>query len=408
MSVNGESLAFDENVDADHSVDPDDVDWRSIFDTHAASDGLLDMSTRADAVQTEVDGIQNSRQAEALLSEAADAGFIEERGTDYYLGDDSDETTVDDVDWRVLFADVAEGVTNPLPSAGKRKFLIKSRLGLESEQQADELIADACDRGLIVRTTVGETSGLYLADALEDSQTDASESNVTANPESINSDGDRGDEPEPATDRSPSADSRPDPSEMARSELEREVEQLRTDMDVMESRVESMFNEMNNIKQAIFGSEDIPGDPEKSEDLLTKFVNVRDRVDEHDDKLTMVSSESGSRSTPDERAQALRMALYEDAKANRERKAVMNRDQAKYALNGGLSRAQLLDAMRRAADGKEADIDGSSDLEPLEGVQFVKGTGRSEQSKIRMNLTQMPGEDLRKNLTTKQAGKGGE
>lgn len=177
MSVNGESFAFEDSVEANHDVDPAGVDWVSIFNQYTGSDGLLDLSTRADVIRREVDGIHNSRQAEALLAAAADGGYIDERDGDYYLERSGGGLSVDDIDWRELFADVAEGVSNPLPSAGKRKFLIKSHLGLDSEEVVDELISDAFDRGIIVNTD----GGLYLTDALENGQSATdSDADVTA------------------------------------------------------------------------------------------------------------------------------------------------------------------------------------------------------------------------------------
>lgn len=168
MSVNGESYAFSENVDAEHTVDPADVDWEAIFDAHAGSDGLLDLSTRTDVVQAEVDGIESSLQADALLKEAADAGHIEERGGDYYLETGTETIDADDVDWVSLFEAVAGGVGQRLPTSEiKRSVNIKSELGLRSEDTAAELVEQARERGIIVLTEVNGAKGLYLSDGLE-------------------------------------------------------------------------------------------------------------------------------------------------------------------------------------------------------------------------------------------------
>lgn len=395
MSVEGESLAFDdETVDPDHDVDPADVDWYGIFEGYAGSDGLLDGSTRVDVISSEVDGIENARQAEALLSEAATEGLLEERGGDYYLDDvTAAKQTVTDIDWRTLFEEVAGDVTAPLPDYTARNVLIQSHLGLGSEEEADAIVTAAKDRGVITNTTIGEETGFFLTDALEQAHESAT-SEQTAEPEV-----------EPTTDETPAADrgtdddqdsgKQPDPETMERGELEAEVRSLRNQVGEMESRFDAMATRMDTITEAVFGQDSVPGDVDKSEDMLTKFVDLQGRVDEHDEKLSMVSDGGGSRSTPDERAMGLRTALYDEATKSGEKKAMMTRDQAKFALNGGLSRAQLLDAMRRAADGNSEDINGRSDLEPVEGLKFVNGTGRGDQSKIQLDLSRTSGEELR-------------
>lgn len=403
MSVEGDSLAFHENVDADHGVDPETVDWQAIRDEYAASDGLLDVSSRTDALTQTVDGIENSRQASGLLVSAVECGLIEERDGDYYVPGDDGTIDADAVDWEQVFESVAGSVDQALPSAGKRNLAIEVELGLESTEQADELVTQALKRGLIVQTE----GGLYLSDALEQPpQTPSPAEKSTSPTETTES------EPEPSTQPDPTEEptesERPDPERMARDDLEQEVRDLRTGMDQMETRMDALFGRMETMTQAVFGNDSVPGDPEKSEDLLTKFVELRDRVDEHDEKLTMVKSNGGGRSKPDERAMSLRTTLYEEAKASGEKKAVMDRDQAGFALSGGLSRAQILDAMRRAANGDGADINGSSDLEPIDGLEFVKGTGRDQQSKIRLDLSDTTGSDLRNNITTKDTADGGD
>lgn len=393
MSVDGESLAFDENVDAEHDVDPDDVDWFRIFDEHAGSDGVLDGSTRVDVIGSEVDGIENSRQAESLLNDAASEGHIEKRNGHYCLESVADQPVdAKSVDWHAVFESVAGGIGKPLPSSEiKRSLSIKGELGLETEDQAAELVTNAIDRGIVVGIEVNDTREYYLADGLEE----ADVSPVESQPEPTGSGSGRSERPEEES----SETARPEPSSMERGELESEVQDLRKQVDGMEKRFDAMSSRMDTFVEAVFGEDTVPGDVEKSEDMLTKFADLRGRVDEHDEKLSMVSSEGGNRSTPDERAMGLRTSLYEEAKNSPEKSAVMSRDQAKFALNGGLSRPQLLDAMRRAADGDTGNINGSSDLEPVDGLEFVSGGGRDRQSKIRLNIAETSGESLRTNIT---------
>jgi len=285
-------------------------------------------------------------------------------------------------------------------------LMVKAELGLASEQDGIDLVTDALDRGIIARTTYNGEQGFYLTDAIDgdrDGETSDTQTREAVEDGGVSTTPDPEPEPQPEPKSGPEPEpddlARPDPSDLPRDELEAEVRELRSGMDVMETRVDALMDRMDTLTKAVFGEDSVPGDPEKSEDLLTKFVDMRGRVDEHDEKLSMVSSESGSRSTPDERAMNLRTALYDEAKQNGEKKAVMSRDQAKFALNGGLSRAQLLDAMRRAADGDCADINGKSDLEPVDGLEFVAGSGRNKQSKIRLDLSEASGENLRTNIS---------
>ncbi|ELZ05714.1 hypothetical protein [Natrialba aegyptia] len=175
MSVEGESATFEESVPETHTVDPAEVDWAAIGAEHASSDGLLDASHRTDALTTSIDGIENSRQASALLVDAAEQGHIDERNGDYYVPvDGGDRIDVTDVDWHAVFEEVAGGVEQPLPPEGKRNLGIMFELDLANEDEADELVEDALDHGVI--TSSAGQSGLYLADALDQSTTDTATS----------------------------------------------------------------------------------------------------------------------------------------------------------------------------------------------------------------------------------------
>lgn len=409
MSVQGESRQVGD-LPSEAPVDPADVDWDAIREEWADDDGLLTVSERTDAISQTVPEVTQATEATAVLSNAIEAGYIEERGEDYYIpGGESDDTLdATDVDWESLFEAVTDGgtVTEPLPDASKRAIPIQLELGLEKIDDANALVEDARERGIIVNTEVNGTKGLYYSDAIGNVPEPDPEPAVETESDS-EPDPDPETEPDPVTESVTETESKPAPEDMSRGDLEQEVRDLRSTVEDMDRRLEAHSARMDALTKAVFGQDSIPGDVNKSESVLTKFVDLNDRVDEHDEKLTMVSTNSGSRSTPDERGMALRAALYEEAKQSAEKKAVMDRDQVKYALGGGLSRAQLLDAMRRAADGRDADINGSSDLEPVNGLEFVKGTGRSTQSKIRLNLTETSGENLRKNLTTKHSGQGG-
>lgn len=180
MSVEGDRLAFDDAVESDHDVDPTDVDWRTVFAEHGGDDGILGASVRTDAVIEEVDGIENSRQAESLLADAADRGVIDRQNNDYVIDHDPIEEI--EVDWHAVFESVAKGIDQPLPSSGKRGFLIQNELGLESEDQAHELVERARERGIIVQAEVNGSSGLFLSNGLDDARA-TTDTDETATPD---------------------------------------------------------------------------------------------------------------------------------------------------------------------------------------------------------------------------------
>lgn len=216
MSVEGESLAFsDETVPDTHSVNPADVDWAAIGDEHAASDGLLDLSHRTDALTQTVDGIETSRQANALLASAAEQGYIDEQDGDYYLPATDDEIDATDVDWHAVFESVAGGVGKPLTAGGKTNLGISLELGLDSPEEADRLVEDARDRGLI--TSLPNKTGLYLADGIEAAQTDS------------------GPAPQPDSSVSETPQTRP------------ELEALREDSDGMDEYVDQLEGLLTNV-----------------------------------------------------------------------------------------------------------------------------------------------------------------
>lgn len=182
MSVEGESLSFHEEVPGTHDVDPAEVDWQEIREAWADSDGMLNASSRVDVIGRAVDGITSSTQAESLLTEAADRGFIEERGGDYYIETQAEESvTADQVDWEHVFKEVAGGIDRPLPSSA-RGLQIAMNTDLAGENEGLEAFEDAKEKGIIVLTKRDddEVRKAYLADGLEQASSAASGMEETA------------------------------------------------------------------------------------------------------------------------------------------------------------------------------------------------------------------------------------
>lgn len=197
-------------------------------------------------------------------------------------------------------------------------------------------------------------------------------------------------------------------TEMDRDELEEEIESLRRQVSAMEARFDALSTKFDALVTVCLGDPHELGsvEPEEMTDLLTRTKELDDRVTEHDARMEMFYSESGGRDDPDGRAMRLRQTLYNTAK-NNDGTAALDRDGAEGALNGGLHKASVLDAMKRAADGRNAKIDGSSDLDPVASITFCVGEGRGNQSRIEMDLSDATGAEVRQNLTTGQTEEGG-
>lgn len=204
-------------------------------------------------------------------------------------------------------------------------------------------------------------------------------------------------------------ESRTEPEEMERSELEREVKELRTDLDEMSGRMNALHAGLNEMRKIVVGTTDVSTvvDADNMTDVWTRLDQMSESVEEHEDKLHMFSKGGGKKKSPDERAITIRAVLYQKSQAGSSDVSKMTRDECDTALGGGMTRYKLIEAMRRAANGDNGDINGSSDLECLDGVEVLIGSGRDEQSKIRMDLEEATAAQLRRIPTTEQEGNGG-
>lgn len=203
----------------------------------------------------------------------------------------------------------------------------------------------------------------------------------------------------------------PDVEDMSRDELEDEVAELRGEVDDLKGTVreqgailKAMRKKMERVETALAGSSDefSSWDVGEMDPVNDRLRGVEDTVEDHAGRFEMFVVEDGSNSTPDKRAMHLRQILYNQAKSN-DGYASIDRDTCDSALGGGLHRGTVLDAMRRAADGENAKINGSSDLTEVDGVEFRKGTGKDTQSRLILDRDDLTAADVRQNLTTKDA-----
>lgn len=194
-------------------------------------------------------------------------------------------------------------------------------------------------------------------------------------------------------------------------ELRAEVDELRDELQSVKldmARMDALQAQLNTMKKMLAGDAEEFGmlDAEKMTPVKDRLEAVEETTAAHGEKFEMFVVEEGKKATPDERAMHLRQVLHNNAKSN-DGKARIDRSAASAALGGDLHRGSVLDAMKRAADGTDADINGSSDLQPIDGVSFQAGKHRDTQSTVALDLTEFDPADLRKNLTTKGTGKGG-
>jgi hypothetical protein len=214
---------------------------------------------------------------------------------------------------------------------------------------------------------------------------------------------------------------RPDPSSMPRDELEAELEALRGRVDEAESAAEEAMalaeavrRQLHQQSQLLVGEKTVQAagiTPDNVENHHQRLHDIDQRLEEQGDQLTMVRVDGGgSPDDPDARAQRIRQTLYNKAKQS-DGQATMDRDDVDSRLGGGLHRDTVLGAMKRAADGYDAELDeqsytainGSSDLQPVDSIGFVVGDGRGTSSKVVMNLSNATGAEIRQNLTTDSA-----
>lgn len=191
-------------------------------------------------------------------------------------------------------------------------------------------------------------------------------------------------------------------------ELRDEIVDLRDDVRRAEALTRQFRSKIDTIEALLVGQDKLQFyDPDEivADPFHSRLQELEEDVRDHDDQLAMVESGEATPDTPDGRAQTLRKVCYNEAKTN-EGMSRLTRDEASSALQGGLHRQSLMDAMKRAADGEEAEnadtytpINGSSDLPPQEGLEFVKGENM-EQSYLEFDADDLTSAAARQNLTT--------
>jgi len=210
------------------------------------------------------------------------------------------------------------------------------------------------------------------------------------------------------------------------ADLEETVKKQQHIIDAYDTRFEA-------IKEILAGSPDTYNGWELNQfqSFYDRIVTLEDTVSDHEDRLELTLTANGSAGSPDERAMRLREVLYNKVKRKAQQTdhgdlesatVAMTRDSCTAALAGDLHRGSVLDAMKRAADGKLAGapdaveytaINGASDVQPVDGITYESGRsvgqrGGSSQSRLVMAADGLTRVDVRQNLTTVNNGAEGE
>ncbi len=219
--------------------------------------------------------------------------------------------------------------------------------------------------------------------------------------------------------------------------LEEHVDDLTDQLEIAENRIADLEKETQSQSALIDALRTqnehlktvLAGGPDEfstweTDDMVpmhARLLNVEDGLEDHEDKLRMMVVDDGQKGSPDERAIHLRQVLYNEGKQVYKEQdhdgsieARLSRDRCKTALGSTVNRGTVLDAMKRAADGRDASeseavaytpIQGASTLEPMDAISFhtgasVNNAGDTEQSHISIRLDSLTLGDFRKNLTT--------
>lgn len=390
-----------DSVTAATSVDPSHVDWDAVFDH--ADEAELGIVERRDAIIEEVEAIVTEEQVDDLIERASSAGVISNRadGT-IVLNEENNATSIcaADIDWQNIWKSFSpDGELTSYHYSQAKSLLSLNHSHCPDEEAAGELLLEARDRGELVE----DGSEYYPAGAkLNGSRKNAS----NQSDESDEADDDD------SSDVPSQFDGKSDAEKIdllieRQQEIEQENRELR-------GLVQALRKQNKRLTRVIAGddglSERIGYEDQRFTDLITRVEDAEETLSKHDERLLMFDETDNKRSAPDSRALKLRQILTKECDDGG--KAKLTRDKARVALGGDLHRGSVLDAMKRAADGRDAskhdrsytEINGSCDLKPIDGIDFYTGSGRSDQSYLEIDLTNVTKAEMRKNLTTKNNG----
>jgi uncharacterized coiled-coil protein SlyX len=208
---------------------------------------------------------------------------------------------------------------------------------------------------------------------------------------------------------------------------EERIDELEQTIDEQAALLNGIKNQNATLKRLLASDQATYPELDDRESFYDRVTELEETVADHEDRLELTLTADGAAGSPDERAMRIREVLFNRAKrksrevdndAMAELEVEIDRDACNAALAGDLHRGSALDAMKRAADGKLASIsdavaynpiNGSSDLQPIDGIEFQTGKAvnsrrESQQSHLVMSVESLTRNDLRQNLTTVSSG----
>lgn len=282
-----------------------------------------------------------------------------------------------EVDWADVYQQI--GVDPDQPITGESQMLIAVTLSdqvpADDETEAAEFVSDALERDGLSKTADGYVIDEFATETVDEIKTHDDDSG----------------EPEP------------EPEPVDETTDDQEIAELRAEV----ARLKAVNRRQDQLITMLLGERDLSAvEPDDMRPVMDRLRVLEDRVgDLEEDNERRLELSEVSHSRPDERAEKLRHALLNHAGSDG--RAALTRDDVD-AILGGLHRGQLLEAMKRAADGRRASdedrryspIPGTSDLRPVDAITFEVGKESDEQSRVVLDTKDLTGSEARQNFMT--------
>jgi hypothetical protein len=278
-----------------------------------------------------------------------------------------------EVDWADVYRCIGLDPSDPIN--GQHKLVtavtLSDAVPINDDNEAAKFVANALERDGLARTDAGYVIEEYASDSVDESD-------------------DTDPEPEPADET---------------EDVDRdEIAELRDEV----ARLKAVNRRQDQLITLLLGELSLSEiEPDELPAMFDQVRSLDDRLTELENDVKQQAAVTERTVTkPDERAQRLRQKLV-DMSDDDGTEVAMTRDKANYTLNN-IHRGSVIDAMKRAADGRRAadddrpysPIEGSSDLSPVDAIRFEVGEARKEQSRIVLETDNLTGSDFRQNLMT--------
>lgn len=292
------------------------------------------------------------------------------------------------VDWATVFGELGKPPDASLSSTALA-FALKSsnQVEIEDEKHANEFIGKAIDRDGLERVDTGYVIEDHYQPQID--ETDETEPGVVESEPEVTDDVEGGNVRD----------------EIA--EIRDELESLRSE----NRRQKAVNRRQDQLITLLLGETDLSSiEPDEMRPILDRLQAIEERVIEvEDENEQMMTLAEEAYSKPDERGQKLRQSLLNHA--DTDGRSALKRDDVD-AILGGIHRGSVLDAMKRAADGRLASdsdrqyspITGSSELSPVDAITFEVAKDQDAQSRIVLDADNLTGIETRQNVMTGEEG----